>query len=139
MSAIGKNTKVLDRQVFAADQIIFREGKPGSAAYVVQEGRVEIYKTLKDNAEVVLGVIEAGGLFGELALIDDEPRMASARAKDRTVVIAISRRQFEHKMQSSDRFIQAILRILLSNYRSVVRRAAKVEDKLQKSGLRLDD
>ncbi|MDP2698769.1 cyclic nucleotide-binding domain-containing protein [Thalassospira sp.] len=139
MSAIGKNTKVLDRQVFAADQIIFREGKPGSAAYVVQEGRVEIYKTLKDNAEVVLGEIEAGGLFGELALIDDEPRMASARAKDRTVVIAISRRQFEHKMQSSDRFIQAILRILLSNYRSVVRRAAKVEDKLQKSGMRLDD
>ena len=114
--------------------MIFREGKPGSAAFVVQEGRVEIFKTMNGNEEVILGRIEAGGLFGELALVDNEPRMASARACERTVLIAINRQMFEKKMAASDRFIKAILRILLNNYRTVVRRAAVAEAKLKKMG-----
>ncbi|RCK47094.1 cAMP-binding protein [Thalassospira profundimaris] len=133
------SAKVMDRQVFAAGQIIFREGKPGGAAYVVQEGSVEIYKTTSGGEDVVLGHIEAGGLFGELSLIDDAPRMASARARDRTVVIAISRRQFEHKMNASDRFIRAILRILLSNYRQITRRSVKMEALLRKHGIPFED
>ncbi|MEQ5776468.1 MULTISPECIES: cyclic nucleotide-binding domain-containing protein [unclassified Thalassospira] len=132
-------SKVMDRQVFAAGQIIFREGKPGGAAYVVQEGSVEIYKTSGSGEDVVLGHIEPGGLFGELSLIDDAPRMASARARDRTVVIAISRRQFEYKLNESDRFIRAILRILLSNYRQITRRSVKLEALLRKHGIPFED
>ncbi|OSQ40794.1 cyclic nucleotide-binding domain-containing protein [Thalassospira mesophila] len=132
------SSKVMDRQVFAAGQIIFREGKPGGAAYVVQEGSVEIYKAT-GGEEVVLGHIEPGGLFGELSLIDDAPRMASARARDRTVVIAISRRQFEYKLNESDRFIRAILRILLSNYRQITRRSVKLEAQLRKHGIPIED
>lgn len=79
------------------DQVIFREGKPGNAAYVVQEGKVEVFKTLNGDEEVILGTIEAGGLFGELALVDNKPRMASARATERTVLIAINRQTFEKR------------------------------------------
>lgn len=61
MGITDGNKKVMDRQVYAADQVIFREGKPGSAAFVVQEGRVEIFKTMNGNEEVILGTIEAGG------------------------------------------------------------------------------
>jgi CRP-like cAMP-binding protein len=139
MGIADGNKKVMDRQVFATDQVIFREGKPGSAAYVVQEGKVEIFKTLNGNEEVILGKIEAGGLFGELALVDNEPRMASARAIERTVLIAINRQTFEKKMSGSDRFIRAILRILLGNYRTVVRRAALAEAKLKEHGISLND
>lgn len=138
MGITNGNKKVMDRQVYAMDQVIFREGKPGSAAYVVQEGKVEIYKTINGNEEVVLGTIDAGGLFGELALVDNQPRMASARATERTVLIAISRQTFEQKMSGSDRFIRAVLRILLGNYRTVVRRAALAESKLKEHGISLD-
>lgn len=138
MGITDGNKKVMDRQVYAIDQVIFREGKPGSAAYVVQEGKVEIFKTINGNEEVVLGTIEAGGLFGELALVDNQPRMASARATERTVLIAISRQTFEKKMSGSDRFIKAVLRILLGNYRTVVRRAALAESKLKEHGISLD-
>ncbi|MEQ9565761.1 MAG: cyclic nucleotide-binding domain-containing protein, partial [Pseudomonadales bacterium] len=133
------NKKVMDRQVYAIDQVIFREGKPGNAAYVVQEGKVEVFKTLNGEEEVILGTIEAGGLFGELALVDNQPRMASARATERTVLIAVSRQTFEKKMSGSDRFIKAILRILLGNYRTVVRRAAIAEAKLKEHGISVDD
>lgn len=139
MGITNGNKKVMDRQVFAIDQIIFREGKPGNSAYVVQEGKVEIYKTLNDEKEVVLGTIDAGGLFGELALVDNQPRMSSARATERTVLIAINRQTFEKKMAASDRFIRAILRILLGNYRTVVRRAAIAEAKLKEHDIPLDD
>ncbi len=138
MGITNGNKKVMDRQVYAMDQVIFREGKPGSAAYVVQEGKVEIYKTINGSEEVVLGTIDAGGLFGELALVDNQPRMASARATERTVLIAISRQTFEQKMSGSDRFIKAVLRILLGNYRTVVRRAALAESKLKEHGISLD-
>jgi len=138
MGITDGNKKVMDRQVFAIDQVIFREGKPGNAAYVVQEGKVEIYKTINGSEEVVLGTIEAGGLFGELALVDNQPRMASARAKERTVLIAINRQTFEKKMSGSDRFIKAVLRILLGNYRTVVRRAALAEAKLKEHDIPLD-
>lgn len=138
MGITNGNKKVMDRQVYAMDQVIFREGKPGSAAYVVQEGKVEIYKTINGNEEVVLGTIDAGGLFGELALVDNQPRMASARATERTVLIAISRQTFEQKMSGSDRFIRAVLRILLGNYRTVVRRAALAESKLKEHGISID-
>ncbi|WP_430474148.1 cyclic nucleotide-binding domain-containing protein [Thalassospira lucentensis] len=139
MGITDGNKKVMDRQVFAVDQVIFREGKLGNAAYVVQEGKVEVFKTLNGEEEVILGTIEAGGLFGELALVDNKPRMASARATERTVLIAISRQTFEKKMSGSDRFIKAILRILLGNYRTVVRRAAIAEAKLKEHGISVDD
>ncbi|MHC8491990.1 cyclic nucleotide-binding domain-containing protein [Thalassospira sp. SM2505] len=138
MGITDGNKKVMDRQVFATDQVIFREGKPGNSAYVVQEGKVEVFKTLNGEEEVILGTIEAGGLFGELALVDNKPRMASARATERTVLIAINRQTFEKKMAGSDRFIKAILRILLGNYRTVVRRAAVAEAKLKEHGIPLD-
>jgi CRP-like cAMP-binding protein len=64
--------------------------------------------------------------------------MASARARERTVLIAINRQTFEQKMAASDRFIKAILRILLNNYRTVVRRAAVAEAKLKEHGIELD-
>ena len=106
---------------------------------MVQEGKVEVFKTLNGDEEVILGTIEAGGLFGELALVDNKPRMASARATERTVLIAINRQTFEKKMAGSDRFIKAILRILLGNYRTVVRRAALAEAKLKEHGIPIDN
>lgn len=138
MGITDGNKRVMDRQVYTADQVIFREGKSGSSAYVVQEGKVEIYKTLGDKDEIILGTVEAGGLFGELALVDNQPRMASARAKERTVLIAINRQTFELKMSASDRFVKAVLRILLGNYRTVVRRAALAEAKLKEHGIPVD-
>ena len=130
--------KVMDRQVYIDGQVIFREGKPGAAAYVVQEGKVEIFKHIGDT-EVVLGVIEPGGLFGEMALIDDKPRMASARAVSRTVLIGITRTQLSQKLDRSDSLVRAILRILLGNHRQMARRLAMAESKLKENGISMDE
>ena len=62
---------ILERATFAADGIILKEGSDGEKAYVVQSGAVEIIKDI-DGKTVVLGIVKQGGIFGEMALIDDK-------------------------------------------------------------------
>jgi len=58
-------------------RVIFEEGQPGRTAYRVLSGKVQIYVN-RPNGRVVLGEIEAGDIFGEMAILQDRPRSASA-------------------------------------------------------------
>ena len=111
--------QVLDRIVLQAGESLFREGERGERAYVVQEGMIDIVKKSAEG-EVVLGNIEKGGIFGEMALIDDQPRMASAVAASTTTVIVISRDVFQRKLQKCDPFVRGLVGIFVKNIRSMV-------------------
>lgn len=77
---------------FAPLQEIFREGETGDEMYVLLEGRVMISKYIPGAGEEALAFLERGDYFGEMALIDNEPRSADAKASDQgAVVLAISR------------------------------------------------
>lgn len=118
MSTQKSGLQVLDRKTYAPGTPIFRQGDPGNAAYVVQSGEIEIW--VSENAEKrVLGVVAAGGIFGEMALIDNSARMASATAIKPSVCIVIPDRMFQEKMSEADTFIVALLRIFCSNIRSM--------------------
>lgn len=112
------SSQILQRQTFKPGAKIFKEGEVGTMAYVVQEGEVEIVKTI-DGAETVLGTIGQGGIFGEMALIDAKPRMASARAKRGTTIICVTQAMFNEKMKKSDPFIRGLLNILADTVRSL--------------------
>jgi len=73
-----------------AGQLLFLEGDPGDAMYVVLEGRILISKFIPGAGEEALAFLERGDYFGEMALIDRAPRSAQARAHDGgAVVLAI--------------------------------------------------
>ncbi len=121
MSGIGVRTRglqVLDRKVFPVGEKIFREGDNGSRAYIVQSGNVDIVKEINDE-DVVVGNVGPGGIFGEMALIDDEPRMASAVVSDTCVCIIITSAVFQKKMNRLDPFLGGVLRVLVENIRSI--------------------
>src|SRR5919205_3812384 len=63
---------------YAKDEVIFLRGDPGTAFYVVASGRVKIVLTSPDGKELILRRFGPGSAFGELALLDDEPRSADA-------------------------------------------------------------
>lgn len=113
--------KVLERKVFQMGEMIFKEGDEGHRAYVVQTGGVEIFK-IKEGRKVVLGVVGPGGIFGEMALIDDAPRMANAAAVDVTTVILISRQMLEDKLAKADPFLRGLINIFASNLRKMAQR-----------------
>jgi len=110
----------LERLVIEQGQTIFREGDEGNRAFIIQEGAVDIVKTNAAGEEVILGTVEKGGIFGEMALIDDQPRMASARAASMVTIIVISRDMFRSKMAKCDPFVRGLLGIFVKNMRSIV-------------------
>ncbi len=110
--------EILERRVVYDGDRVFKEGDRGDRAYIVQEGGVDILKT-RGAKEVLLGRVGRGGVFGEMALIDDKPRMATARSVGTTTLIIISRRKFTEKMAGADPFIRALMGIFVRNIRNL--------------------
>lgn len=71
------------------NQVIFREGDEAADLYVIRSGRVAIAKQSPDGRESLVALMEAGDLFGEMALFDEEPRSAQARALEASEVLAV--------------------------------------------------
>jgi CRP-like cAMP-binding protein len=71
---------------YVAGSVIFHEGDISNVAYVIESGRVEIYRTLANGERTSLALLEAGQMFGEMGVLDAAPRSASARAVTDVVV-----------------------------------------------------
>jgi CRP/FNR family transcriptional regulator, cyclic AMP receptor protein len=113
--------KISDRQTFNPGDLIFREGSTGNCAYFIETGRIEVSK-LADGAEQTIGTLGKGSLLGEMALIDDAPRMATARAIEPTTLLRVDRSRLKKKIDAADPFIGSLLRILTQNVRSITDR-----------------
>jgi CRP/FNR family transcriptional regulator, cyclic AMP receptor protein len=74
---------------FAAGQIVFTEGEPSEHLYVVRGGRVRIFVASPHGDELTLTVLTAGDSIGELSIIDEQPRSASAAAVEATELLTI--------------------------------------------------
>lgn len=110
-------SQILDRRSFEPGKVIFAEGDRGDAAYVVESGDVGIYKTIEDET-VKLGVIKQGGIFGEMAVIDGTPRMATAKAENHVIVVRVPKAVFDQKLAGTDPFIRGLITIFLNNIRA---------------------
>lgn len=108
---MANQNSILERRAFGPGQMIFTEGKSGDCAYIVQDGHVEIFRNV-DGKDVVIGTLGKGAIFGEMALLDDSPRMASARATDTTTLIVVNHMTFDEKLKKTDPFIRGLLNIL---------------------------
>ena len=84
-----------------------RKAKKAYLAYIVQSGEGEIFKVI-DRVKTVMGRIGQGGIFGEIALIDSQPRMAGARTSKGSTIIVVNRTTFEQKMKKADPFIRGL-------------------------------
>lgn len=79
----------LDEVYFLEGQNIFSMGQPSDKMFIVESGRVELFLQDKANDRVQLGFAHPGDIFGELSLLSSEPRSASARAIEKTKLLAV--------------------------------------------------
>ena len=89
---------------FAAGEQIFSEGDPPTAAFVIDSGRVEVY-TQHGGQHLVLNFLGPGDLLGEMAVIDREPRSASARAVGECVLTEIREDQIQERIAQTERVL----------------------------------
>lgn len=105
---------------FAAGEQIFSEGDPPTAAYVIDQGRVEVY-THHSGARLVLNYLGPGDLLGEMAVIDREPRSASASAVGDCVLTEIREDQIQERIAQTDPIVRLLVQALLKRYRTGLR------------------
>jgi len=90
---------LMHERAYLADEIIFDEGEEGQALYLVMSGRVLISRALDTSIEVV-AELSAGSFFGDLALLDNAPRNAQARALDNCELAVFFRCDFMALMET---------------------------------------
>jgi CRP-like cAMP-binding protein len=101
----------------AKGTVLFKEGAPGALAYVVQEGRVSVSIQGK-----VVQRVGPGGIFGELALVDQAARAASAAAETECALLAINRTVFVNLVKANPEFGAALLSAVAQRVRFVAER-----------------
>src|SRR5688572_32495367 len=92
--------------------VILFEDDPGDALYVVASGQVKVVLIGEDGREVILSVLGAGSFFGEMALLDDEPRSAHVFAMEESVLLSLRREDFRAQLARSPELGIALLREL---------------------------
>jgi CRP/FNR family cyclic AMP-dependent transcriptional regulator len=98
----------------AAGHVIFREGAPTDLMYAVISGQVEI--VIRGQ---VVETVEAGGVFGELALIEDKPRNATATVTAEARLVAIDRKRFLFLVQQNPYFSIQLMTIMAARLRKM--------------------
>ncbi len=93
-SDIALMADAMRRRNYRRGEVIFRQEDPGNALYVIESGTVKISRQGEDGREITLTLLHSGEYFGELALLDDEPRSADAIAVEASTVHLLPKAEF---------------------------------------------
>src|SRR5512146_1829265 len=103
----------------ATGQTLFREGDAATTAFLIERGTLRV-TTERDGAPIVLGDLHAGALIGEMAVLDDAPRAATATALEPCVLMAVDRGQFGERLAAADPVVRGLLLSQLGRYRTAL-------------------
>lgn len=102
---------------FSAGQVIFHHGDPGGLLYIISRGKVKIAHSSPDGQEALLAILGAGDFFGELALLDNSPRSATAEALEDTDTLTLHRADFRRFLSSNPDFAMHVLHTMAQHIR----------------------
>ena len=104
---------------FPRNTTIVEEGLAGDYMYVIREGRVKVTKLSEDGREKILEFLDAGSFFGEMALLDRAPRIASVKTLKPVKLLALSRTDFLNLLRKSPDLALAVIQELCKRLRIV--------------------
>lgn len=128
---------MLEQQTFQHGELIFREGEESDFAYLIESGNVEIFKRT-EKGTVLLSTMGAGELFGEMGLISDNPRSASAAADGPLIVKKISRQAIHHLLSQSPAEVAQMLKALMERVREGNQKISRLVNKQNQFQLATD-
>jgi CRP-like cAMP-binding protein len=94
-----------------AGTVLFREGEPGKDMYVIQSGKVRLTRTIR-GVEKTLADLPAGEFFGEMSIINDKPRMATAVVLEDAQLLVLDPRTFEAMIKANTEIAVRMIRKL---------------------------
>ena len=125
---LGKVAALAQEGRARTGEVFFREGDIGDAFYVLVTGSVRISKQIQGVGEEALAILEPGACFGEMALIDEFPRSADARAHSDCTVAVITKADLAHLMETDRELSHAVL---VRFVRTLTTRLRETNDKIK--------
>ncbi len=111
----------LTERHFAPKQTLFSAGDPPERVYLILKGRIKVYQVAENGKEIILDVVGRGGVVGDMAVVEDAGRGASAQAIEETIAASISWADFSHLMQQSPRLAFAMCELMARRLTSMQR------------------
>ena len=105
--------------------LIFCENEPGYELYILQSGRVKITKMV-DDQEVMLAVLQPGDIFGEMAILDNKPRTATAILAEDATMLAINKANFEGMVKAQPQLATKLITLLSERIWTAYRQLANL-------------
>lgn len=113
---------------YKKDDIIFKEGEKGDAFYVVLKGAIRISTDIPGVGEEALAILKKGSYFGEMSLIDNAPRSASAIPNEDTILLKITDANFRNLLREDNTIAYKLLWELV---KTLSKRLRETDDKLK--------
>lgn len=111
------------RQRYGKDELIFEQGTTGSEMYLIHNGKVLLSIRSSETEQTPLVVLKPGDFFGEMALVDDSPRSATASAvEDDTELIVMDRARFMFMVRQQPEFALSLMHTLCQRLRDMDKR-----------------
>jgi len=106
-------------RTYPANTILISEGDTTDSLYVILEGEVKVFSSDDQGKEVILNILGPGEYFGELALLDDEPRSASVKTKELTKIMVITKRDFKNFLATDSEMVYNLVKTLIRQVRAL--------------------
>jgi sigma-B regulation protein RsbU (phosphoserine phosphatase) len=114
---------LLEEESFPAGSLVIQEGAIGDSMYIIASGSVDIFKSVKDNEEMLLKSLKKNHYFGELALIDNRPRSASVITREPSIFLRLRKKSLESYLNRNPEiegiFYKNCLLDTIRNYRQM--------------------
>lgn len=110
---------LLQQRRYNKGEVIFHQGDVGTALFIVRKGEVAIRLSSSEGKEVILGLLGRGESFGELALLDGEPRSTDAVAREETHLLSLHQEDFRRFLSERPQVAMGLLAVLSRMVRRV--------------------
>ena len=104
---------------YTRNSVVITQGEQSNSLYIVLEGRLKVYVSDSDGRQALLAFLGKGDFFGELSLLDDEPRSASVMAMTKTRLLCLTQEGFMEFIQAHPDTLLPMLRIMAQRLRKL--------------------
>ena len=107
-------------KIFLKEEVIFQQGEISKYAYIIESGKIGIYKENTYGKRSLIGVLKKSALFGEMGLIDKYPRSATAIALEKSKLTVVDESRFSFLCEHNPKFIVTLIKTLTSRLRDTL-------------------
>src|SRR6185503_12750150 len=117
---------VAAEKTYPKNAVVLTEGEMGDSLYMIQSGKVKVFIGDEDGREIILKILSAGDFFGEMSMIDKQPRSASVTTSEASTFLVLTHAAFEKCVEQAPRIANMVMRVLATRVREADRKIGTI-------------